>query len=332
MRRRSGRFRRLGWWRTPASALVLAVAMLWATPFVSANAGTGGGANQDSAGSSVGTPTVDVVRAPVSRLYGPVPVLDVVDGDTIVVLSNVGPRTVRLIGIDAPERTGGGPFGAPAAAYLRSLAPPGSLVWLELDLGLEDIYGRLLAYAYAAHADGGWSVAGTRVVQLNLAMAEAGWAHPLTIAPNDTYADLYEAATEAAQAAALGQWARAGQEAAPAEAPPADAQPADQGPPIALHCALPSPDTPNDVGEWVSVFLPAPLDTRGYYLFDEGSRQIFRLPAGVQPAGELRIENPGQGVWNNSGDTIYLMLGGAVVDSWRYTRSDVVQGRIICRE
>jgi len=86
---------------------------------------------------------------PLGALYGPVPVASVVDGDTFVVESNVGPRTVRLIGVDAPETQhptlGREPFGPEAAAWLRARLPAGSLVWLELDLGPEDAFGRLLA-------------------------------------------------------------------------------------------------------------------------------------------------------------------------------------------
>jgi endonuclease YncB( thermonuclease family) len=54
-------------------------------------------------------------RTPIGPLYGPVPVAAVRDGDTLVVASNVGPRTVRLIGVDAPETqhptVGREPFG-----------------------------------------------------------------------------------------------------------------------------------------------------------------------------------------------------------------------------
>lgn len=310
----------------------------------------------------------DAPVTPVSQLYGPVPLARIVDGDTLVVESNIGPRTVRLIGIDTPEIGSGEPGGREAQAHLARLLGPGLLIWLELDLGLEDIYGRLLAYVYVPDANGAWEHAGMRVSQVNLAMIEAGWARTLTIAPNVTYADLYRAAARQAEAAERGIWATdfgsaagaeqdtagagqdtagAGQGAAGAEQDAAGAQPgsaaaendavtadgsADDEPPIRLHCGLLNPTTPNDVGEWVSVMLTAPYDTRGYYLFDEGSRSIFRLPAGVQPAGELRISNPGQGVWNNSGDVIYLMKGGAVVDMWEYAGHEARSGVIVCRD
>lgn len=286
---------------------------------------------------------------PVSQLYGPVPLVRILDGDTIVVESNIGPRTVRLIGIDAPEVVSGEIGGRDAQAYLARLLGPGMLIWLELDLGLEDIYGRLLAYVYVPDANGAWEHAGMRVTQANLAMVEAGWARTLTISPNVTYADLYKAAAQEAAAEERGIWAPdyvtgvgAGNGSASddpgthelGEEPtqdPDQAPAAASVPPIRLHCGLLNPTAPNDMGEWVSVMLSEPYDTRGYYLFDEGSRSIFRLPAGVQPAGEIRVHNPGQGVWNNSGDVVYLMRGGEVVDSWAYEGHEARSGVVVCR-
>lgn len=269
---------------------------------------------------------------PIARLHGPVPLMRVVDGDTIVVESNIGPRTVRLIGIDAPELESGERSGREAQAHLARLLEPGELLWLEFDLGLEDIYGRLLAYVYVPDADGLWQYAGVPLTQVNLAMVDAGWARPLTVEPNRTYADLYMALAERALAAERGIWA-------PAHASGAgdatDGAPEGQkaaAAPIRLHCGLLNPTADNDVGEWVSVMLDEPYDTRGYYLFDMGSGAIFRLPAGVQPAGELIIPNPGQGVWNNSGDVVYLMRGGEVMDSWAYEGHEARSGEIVCRD
>jgi endonuclease YncB( thermonuclease family) len=267
------------------------------------------------------------LRSPVGQLYGPVPLLRVVDGDTLVVQSNVGPRTVRLTGIDAPELSGDQPGARAAAANLESLLSGVTLLWLELDLEPDDAYGRLLAYVDVPDTNGAWDVAGVRAAQVNLQMLVQGWAQPLAVAPNVTYADLYAAAWRQARSQQLGQWA---------PAPPTTTQQAvtqaGAEAPVRLHCALVNPSTPNDTGEWVSVLVTQPHDTRGYYVFDQGSRAVFRLPSGVQQPGQIRVTNPGQGVWNNSGDVIYLMRGGEVVDSWAYRREDAVEGRIICRD
>lgn len=273
-------------------------------------------------------------RTPVSELLGPVPLLRVLDGDTIEVVSNIGPRKVRLIGIDAPETSGvgaeGGEEGRAAAAHLATLLGSGMLLWIELDLETEDRYGRLLAYVYVPDAAGEWDRFGIRLTQVNQAMAAAGWARPLTIEPNVTYADLYRSAAAEARAAERGVWSRAAEE--PAGAEPGAAAEGEGEPPVRLHCGLINPDAPNDVGEWISVMLGREHDTRGYYLYDEGSRAVFRLPSGVQPAGQLRIHNPGQGVWNNSGDVVYLMRAGEVVDSWSYRGDEVVRGEVLCRD
>lgn len=284
------------------------------------------------------SPPVQVMSL-VGQVYGPVPLYRVLDGDTIVVMSNVGPRTVRLIGIDAPEISGGQPGAREADRYLAQLLGSGTLLWLELDHATEDLYGRLLAYVYIPDIFGQWEYAGLRLTQVNLAMAQSGWVHTLAIEPSITYADLYEEAVAAAMAAGLGLWAQAGNGPTVRDEAGAEGGSAHYGGeaaglddlPIRIHCGLLNPVADNDVGEWVSVLLTKPMETRGYYLFDQGSRAIFRLPAGEQPAGEIRIHNPGQGVWNNSGDTVYLMRGGEVIDSWTYQGHEARSGVVVCR-
>jgi micrococcal nuclease len=75
-------------------------------------------------------------------------VRQVIDGDTITV-SGVG--VVRLLGVDAPEKTGGyresEPFGDAAAKYMRGLLE-GHTVRLEYDGARQDQYHRTLAYVF----------------------------------------------------------------------------------------------------------------------------------------------------------------------------------------
>ena len=269
-------------------------------------------------------------RAPVGDIYGPVPVTNVVDGDTIVVASNVGPRRVRLIGIDAPEPRDSDRWfvglGLRAAQALADMLPPDDLVWLELDLGIEDTYGRLLAYVYIADPEGEWRLGDVRATQLNLAMVQAGMAAVLTIQPNSRYSRLYLDAQIEAMDESVGLWTEE-----PPEESRLDLSPLPDGP-IVIECALYNPATPNDEnGEWVTVWIREPMYTTGYRIFDGGSGTSFYLPAGLQPAGEQRVDNPGQGVWNNSGDTIFLMLGDRVVDMWNYSDRLVPEGSITCR-
>jgi micrococcal nuclease len=76
-------------------------------------------------------------------------VRQVIDGDTITV-SGIG--VVRLIGVDAPEKSGGTyresePFGDAATKYMKGLLE-GRDVRLEYDGARKDQYNRTLAYVF----------------------------------------------------------------------------------------------------------------------------------------------------------------------------------------
>jgi micrococcal nuclease len=75
-------------------------------------------------------------------------VRQVIDGDTITV-SGIG--VVRLIGVDAPEKTGGyrasEPFGDAATKFMKGLVE-GRDVRLEYDGPRKDPYNRTLAYVF----------------------------------------------------------------------------------------------------------------------------------------------------------------------------------------
>ena len=275
-------------------------------------------------------------RVPVGKLLGPVPVVEVIDGDTIVLASDLGPRTVRLIGIDAPEASrperGPEPSWEEATTFAEELLPQGTPVWVELDLEVEDAYGRLLGYVYVADPSGDWNVGDATARMVNLAIAEAGYARALPIRPNLVYADLFRGAVQAARDGGLGIWgAGAAFPAADAEQGPSPAADLPPGP-IVLACALYDPDVPNELdAETVTLLLREPLDTRGYYLHDRGSGTILPLPPGEHGPGELVIRNPGQGIWNNGGDTIYLERAGEVIDAWNYTEARPERGGTVCR-
>jgi micrococcal nuclease len=121
----------------------------------------------------------------------------VVDGDTVVVSGN---RSVRLIGVDAPEtkdpRRPVGCFGREASRFLISLLPRGTTVRLVGDVESEDRYGRLLAYVYR-RADG---------LFVNAELVRQGYAHVLTIPPNLAHADELVALAGQARLADRGLW------------------------------------------------------------------------------------------------------------------------------
>lgn len=272
----------------------------------------------------------------VGAVFGPVPVLDVLDGDTIVLRSNLGPRTVRLIGIDAPERGGStGSFEAwadDATRFLRDLIPTGTLVWVELDFEAEDRFGRLLAYVYVRDEAGGWIMRGEPASMVNLMIARAGYADVLTIEPNSLYSDLVEQEVDEAARAGRGIWSMAAGASSSPTTQNSDPQRFSSNT-IEIACALYNPRAESDEGaEWVSVRLNERVDTRGYYLWDEGSRTRLSLPLGEHGPGEITIVNPGQGIWNNGGDTIYLKRGNDIIDWWDYTSQRVGEGEIICRD
>lgn len=131
----------------------------------------------------------------------------VVDGDTIDVVIDGVEERVRLTGIDTPEiahESSGDRPGNDAECYadeahdfIRSLIDEGSPVRLERDVGARDDYGRLLAYVYRA-SDG---------VFVNYELVRQGYATPLSIEPNTTYADLMVDAARAAERDDVGLWA-----------------------------------------------------------------------------------------------------------------------------
>ncbi len=128
-------------------------------------------------------------------------VLEVVDGDTIVVDFGGVAEPVRLIGVDTPEtrdpRRGPECFGAEATEFVRTLLPPGTALQVTRDVEPRDTYGRLLGYVTRAR-DG---------LFVNLALLEGGFAEPLSIRPNTTHAATFSAAAGEARAAGRGLWA-----------------------------------------------------------------------------------------------------------------------------
>lgn len=102
------------------------------------------------------------------------PVKQVIDGDTLVILKEEQEETVRLIGIDTPEKAGPYTtqecFGTEATTEATRILE-GKNVRLEGDdtQNIRDTYGRLLAYVFLE--DGTF---------INKHMLEAGYAHEYT--------------------------------------------------------------------------------------------------------------------------------------------------------
>jgi len=146
---------------------------------------------------------------PQGELQGPVPVLRVVDGDTIEIPVNGSGESARLIGVDTPETrhptVGIEPYGPEASAFTKMLLE-GREVYIEFDVEERDHYGRPLIYAYFEDPAGDWHYGELRLKQVNLEIARAGLADVLTIPPNVRYSDLYLQAVQEARAAGRGMW------------------------------------------------------------------------------------------------------------------------------
>lgn len=142
--------------------------------------------------------------APAMSEDGTATVVEVIDGDTIVVdLGPVG-ETVRLLGVDTPETKHPTEpvecYGPEASDFTANLLPAGTRVRLERDEEARDTFGRLLAYVHRAE-DG---------LFVNLELVRQGYADVLVIAPNDAYAGDLRTALGEARGAGAGLWGACG--------------------------------------------------------------------------------------------------------------------------
>ncbi len=257
-----------------------------------------GAAEPDSSGPG---PPATAVTATVTR---------VPDGDSFDVRIDGSVDEVRLIGLNANE--GDECFGDEAGDHLRGLIEGREI---GLDLAPErDDFGRLLAYAFvddqsvnASLVAGGWAVA----------RDQSG--HPL--------AEEYEALEAAAREAGLGLWA-----------PDACGEPATGEVRIVDVVAdAPGPDNENPNGEWVDIVNVGneTVDLAGWVVKDESTRHRYEFAAGtvLEPGAAIRLFSGcgddgtferywckvDDSVWNNSGDTAFLLdPNGSAVDTFPY--------------
>lgn len=144
---------------------------------------------------------------PAGKLQGPVPVLRVVDGDTVEPLFGEIEESFRLVGIDTPEvYPEAEPDSPEASAYTEKLLFSRE-VFVEIALEERDRHDRVLVYLYVEDSEGSWQYGGMRLEQVNHEMARAGYADVLTIAPNVQYSGLYQRAVQEARTAGRGMWA-----------------------------------------------------------------------------------------------------------------------------
>lgn len=141
-----------------------------------------------------------------------VPVVRVVDGDTIEVRLDGRVEDVRLIGVDTPETvkpdTPVQCFGPRASDFTHSRLE-GRRVRLVFGAERRDVYGRLLAYLYLAQPTLYVSKAVKSRLRdrfFNAVLLRRGLARTLTIPPNDRFAPRLRRIELAAARRGRGLW------------------------------------------------------------------------------------------------------------------------------
>ena len=107
---------------------------------------------------------------------------------------------VRLIGIDTPEtkkpNTPIECFGPEATERTKELLPEDTPVLVQRDIEARDPYGRLLGYIYRTSDQ----------LFVNQDLIVNGFARPLSIAPNTTFAREFATLAQSAQDSKTGLW------------------------------------------------------------------------------------------------------------------------------
>ncbi len=274
--------------------------------------------------SSLGLALVIVSLVAAAPSPGPLPetwtVVRVLDGDTLdvrVVDDHI--ERVRLVGIDAPEL--GECWSEEATTALTVLAS--GALRLQPDVTDRDRYGRLLRYA----SDGSGHDLGAALVEHGHAIARSF--------PPDVARDLdYRSRQELARSEGRGLWA-----------PDACGGGASGLPPDAIAITI-QPDPPGDDTltpneEWVSFrnVSAAPIDLTAHMVRDEsashryrfgdtrlgpGEAVTLRTGCGVDTVTDRHWCVTGSAVWNNTGDTVYLLDPWGTVIRWLAYGSSVV--------
>ncbi|MCL1595085.1 MAG: lamin tail domain-containing protein [Actinomycetia bacterium] len=240
-------------------------------------------------------------------------VVSVVDGDTVVVEINGVEERVRLIGINTPES--GECLADGASVALQEIAA-GRDVILSGDVNDRDMYGRLLRYMWVDD------------IFVNETMVGNGLAVARRYEPDTALADLLEVAQDIAREQGRGMWgANVCGVGVDADVVIVDVQ-----------YDAPGNDNDNLNGEWVTIENRGDVrvDLSNWVLKDEsashrytfnsgfeiegGTAVVVYSGCGVDSTSELYWCNSGSAVWNNSGDTGFLLDPlGNIMDTYGYS-------------
>jgi micrococcal nuclease len=259
---------------------------------------------------------VNTIAVPAGAAGAVATLVSVTDGDTLQVLVDGRTQPLRLIGMNAPEQDEC--LAEEATAYLTRLTENRTLSIIG-DVTDRDQYDRLLRYVWAGD------------VFLNEALVRAGLAIARRYPPDLAYAELFDEAQADAQRTLRGMWA------ADACGP---ATPNAMAIVVVQHDA-PGDDNQNLNGEWVTLRNDnsGPVDLSGWVLKDESASHRYTFPTGfVLLSGEAVTIysgcgqdtpknrywcNQGSAIWNNDGDTAYLVdAEGNIVTYLTYSEQE----------
>lgn len=239
-------------------------------------------------------------------------VSSVIDGDTIEVRVGGEVERLRIVGINAPED--GECLADEATRWLRDRIE-GRAVELVRDTSDRDQYGRLLRYVEIDGAD-----VGVELVRAGLALARR---YP----PDTARAAELDIVQRAAEDAGAGMWA-----------PDACGQGADDAALVISEIRFDADgdDNHNLNDEWVRIANQGAsrVDLTGWVLKDESATHRYSFPRGygLDPGAAVTVRSgcgpdsatdlhwcrEGSAVWNNSGDTAFLLdPAGNIVESRR---------------
>lgn len=142
-------------------------------------------------------------------------VVEIIDGDTLVIDFDGHVETVRLLGVDTPETVDPNRpvqcFGAEASQFLEDSLPPGTPVDVVRDIEARDRFDRLLVYL--SRTDDGTFV--------NAELLRGGYGDIAIYAPNTAYREQLEHALATARTSNAGLWGACGGADVALDPPPA---------------------------------------------------------------------------------------------------------------
>ena len=154
----------------------------------------------------IGRNQTEIIPAtPISDTYGiageTTQVIEVVDGDTIVIEGNI---TIRFIGVDTPEtvdpRRPVGCYGKEASNEVKNLLS-GQTVILQKDVSDKDSYNRILRYIYLPLDNG-------QILFVNDYLVREGFAKVLTYPPDIKFDAQFREAERLAKENKKGLWGK----------------------------------------------------------------------------------------------------------------------------